>query len=536
MRFVTAYQLYELMKSNLEFALLDVRERGPFSKEQILLSACVPLGRLETMVHDLVPRFSNKIIVISAGPSDSDRLSERAAQRLQELGFTDVAILQDGIAGWRTAGFSLFSGVHVLSKAFGEIIAEEYGTPFISPEEEYQKITRRDKHVILDCRPRDEYNRMTIPNSVNMPGAELVYRIYDFVPDSETLVVVHCAGRTRSIIGAQSLLNAGLPNPVVALENGTMGWQLAGLDLEYRQTRSAPPPSPPGLLKAKEGAARVARRFGVRKIDFATLNQWLANPEARTTYVIDVRLPEEFAAGHLQGSRNIQGGQLIQATNEYIAVHNARVVLLDDTEVRATLVASWLIQMGWPDAYVLAGGIGGLPLIQGASPGQILGFKRGVTLNPQDLYEMLTNTDNHIGVLDLASSAYFKDRHIPQARWGIRSRLLGDISKLPEANTLVLTSEDGILAHLAATDLQRLKPKTKVLVLDGGTEAWMNAGLPAASRGLEDNAISQVDDTWYMPYLFPDAPEKAKREYLEWEIALVEQIERDGTAKFRKFL
>jgi hypothetical protein len=31
---------------------------------------------------------------------------------------------------------------------------------------------------------------------------------------------VNCAGRTRSIIGTQSLINAGVPNPVTALRNG----------------------------------------------------------------------------------------------------------------------------------------------------------------------------------------------------------------------------------------------------------------------------------------------------------------------------
>ncbi|MHB9074277.1 MAG: rhodanese-like domain-containing protein [Desulfobaccales bacterium] len=533
MRLVTAPQLHHIIKSTVEYALLDVRERGLFSKEHVLLSSCMPLSQLEMMVSDLVPRFSTKIIVISEGPTDRDDLSERAAKRLQELGFTDVAILQDGIAGWRSAGFKLFSGVHVLSKAFGEIVADIYKTPFLSPQQEHQKIQGHDKHIILDCRPEDEYNRMTIPGSVNVPGAELVYRVHDIVPDAKTLVVVHCAGRTRSIIGAQSLINAGIPNPVVALEDGTMGWQLAGFELEYGQTRCAPPPSAQGLARAKDCAARVAKRFGLRKIPFAALNRWMTDTEERTTYVIDVRLPKEFEAGHLHGSRNIQGGQLIQGTNEYIAVHNARVVLLDDTEVRATMIASWLIQMGWSDVYVLEGGIGNMPLFSGPSPARVLGFERGVALEPRELHKLSSSFEDPAVVLDLACSTFFKARHIPLAWWGIRSRLPEDLSKLPHTNPCILTSEDGILAHLAAADLRRLKPEAKVFVLEGGTKAWIKAGLPT-SQGME-NAISGVDDIWYMPYLFPDAPEQAKRDYLEWEVALVEQVERDGTAKFRKF-
>ena len=171
------------------------------------------------------------------------------------------------------------------------------------------------------------------------------------VEDDTTPVLVHCAGRTRSIIGAQSLVNAGLPNPVVALENGTMGWQLAGFQLEYGQTRELPKPTQAGLEKAGQSAARLAGRFGVGKINRDTLHKWQADGGRRSLYIIDVRLPEEYEAGHWEGSRNVQGGQLVQATDEYIGVFNARVVLLDDTEARAVLTASWLIQMGWKDVF-----------------------------------------------------------------------------------------------------------------------------------------------------------------------------------------
>ena len=532
MMFVTAEQLHELILSDEEFAVLDVREREPFSKEHILLSNCVPYGRLETMLPDFVPRLSTKVVVVSQGPADVDSLSAMAASRLRELKYTDVSILRDGISGWRKAGYDLFSGVHVLSKSFGEIAAVEYKTPFISANDEFKKIKNNDKHVILDCRPYDEYHCMTIPRSVNVPGVELVYRVHDIVPDDQTLVVVHCAGRTRSIIAAQSLINAGLPNPVMALENGTMGWQLAGLELEYGQDRVSSPPTPKGLAKAKACAARMAERFGVRKIKAETLREWLDETGHRTTYVLDIRLPEEFEAGHVPGARNIQGGQLIQASNEYIAVHNSRVVFLDDTEVRATVAASWLIQLGWSEVYVLEGGIGGFPLVKGPAKARVLGFAPGQTISCGELSRMLKDKAEQIAVLDLAWSNFFKHNHIPGAVWGNRSTLGQDIGNLPAVDTLVLTSENSDLAHLAAADLKKMGLKHKLLVLGGGTKAWIKAGLPTA-QGLK--AISQVNDIWYMPYMFPDAPDKAKRDYLAWEIALVDQVAHDGTAKFRKF-
>ena len=111
--------------------------------------------------------------------------------------------------------------------------------------------------VIVDSRPFEEYHRMNIPTATDMPGAELAFRIHDIAPDPETFVVVNCAGRTRSIIGAQSLINAGIPNPVAALKDGTMGWHLAGFELELGSNREASQPGSAGMEKALAAAGRI---------------------------------------------------------------------------------------------------------------------------------------------------------------------------------------------------------------------------------------------------------------------------------------
>src|SRR6267142_5795800 len=121
--------------------------------------------------------------------------------------------------------------------------------------------------VVLDSRPFEEYQRMCIPGGVDTPGAELAYRVHDLAADEQTLVVVNCAGRTRSIIGCQSLRNAGIANRVVALKDGTMGWQLSGREVEQGASRRAVDPSAAGLAKAEAAAERVAQRFGVKFVD-----------------------------------------------------------------------------------------------------------------------------------------------------------------------------------------------------------------------------------------------------------------------------
>src|SRR5690606_35290739 len=106
------------------------------------------------------------------------------------------------------------------------------GTPSVSADELHAMMRGGERMVVLDSRPWTEYRRMNIPTGIDCPGAELAYRVHDSVHDPDTTVVVNCAGRTRSIIGAQSLINAGVRNKVVALRNGTMGWALSGYDLE----------------------------------------------------------------------------------------------------------------------------------------------------------------------------------------------------------------------------------------------------------------------------------------------------------------
>ena len=208
------------------------------------------------------------------------------------------------------------------------------------------------KMVVLDSRPFDEYSRISIPSGINVPGAELVLRVHDIAPAPDTVIVVNCAGRTRSIIGAQSLINAGVPNKVVALRNGTMGWHLAGLTCATGKSDRAPSVSSAGLAWAKAAAENVARKFGVTRIDRATVEAWRKD-DARTTYLFDVRDPAEYKAGHLPGAISAPGGQLVQATDIYAGVLGARIVVCDDKEARASMTASWLKQMGWKDVYVL---------------------------------------------------------------------------------------------------------------------------------------------------------------------------------------
>ena len=518
MKTITPGEVIAALQGGGELALLDVREQGVHYQGHPFFACSAPLSKLELMVGDLVPRRAAPVVVLDDG---NEGLAEKAFERLTEMGYSDVSVLQGGCAGWKAAGGELFSGVNVPSKAFGEFVEHHYETPRIPPEELRQWLSEGKKLVILDSRPYEEYHRMNIPGGIDMPGAELAWRVHDVAPDADTLVVVNCAGRTRSIIGCQSLRNAGIPNRVVALKDGTMGWDLAGFECERGASRVAPPPSETGKKKAREVAARVADRFQVRTATASQVRQWQADA-SRTVYLLDVRAQEEFERSHVAGSRHSPGGQLVQASDEYVGVRNARIVLIDAERVRAVMTASWLNQMGWNEVHVLDD-LSGFEMESG--PRKPLEVKKWKTAS---IAEVSGST-----VVDLSTSLRFHSAHIPGAWWAVRSRLNEAKVKIGEAERLVLTSEDGRLAHLAAPEAAALWPNADVRVLEGGNAAWIASGQPAES-GLE-RATTTRDDVWYKPYDHASDYKKHARDYLDWEVALVEQIKRDPTIRFRAY-
>ena len=345
---ISARRVSELVGGVDEIALLDVREQGVHYRGHPFFACSAPLSRLELLIGDLIPRKTVPVVVLDSG---NEGLADKASLKLKELGYSDVSILEGGCEGWKKAGLELFSGVNVPSKAFGEFVEHHYGTPRIAPGE-LKRLQQFKQVLVVDSRPFEEYQRMNIPGGIDVPGAELVYRIHDLAPSPDTLVVVNCAGRTRSIIGCQSLKNAGIPNPVVALKDGTMGWELAGFECERGAARAAPSPTEEGRRKAHAAAERVAKRFAVQFTDSSQVRAWRQDHD-RTLYILDVRTREEFERSHVAGSRHAPGGQLVQASDEYVGVRNARVVLVDPDLVRAVMTASWLNQMGWNDVHVL---------------------------------------------------------------------------------------------------------------------------------------------------------------------------------------
>ena len=509
---MTPQSLAALMASDAAHAVLDLRERGAYQRGHIYRSTALPRRLLELRLPALVPSTLTPLVLVD----DDGTLAARARPTLEAMGYRDVQALDGGLAAWRAAGKPLVQGVNVPSKVFGEQALHTWKTPEILPPALAERMKRGDDLLIVDSRTPEEYHRACVPGAISVPGGELVFRIVDLIQRPDTTIVVHCGGRTRSYIGAESLRRMGLPNPIVALKNGTMGWDLAGLTLERGATRAAPAVSPRSRAAAALVAKRVAAEDGIRFVSIDELRALQARRDARPVYVLDVRTREEYGGGHIPGAVWAPGGQAVQATDEYVAVRAGTIVTVCDGFARSTLTAAWLKRMGLPDVAALSGGVpawaeagGSVETGHPASPPFGYEAARAAVerVAPGDLGDAL--------VLDVESSYVYTAGHVPGATWVCRSRLEDRIAALApdQYRRIVVTCADGHASTLAAATLRGLGYDARVL--EGGTRGWQAAG-----RALESGATrlgDVVDDVVRRPH---DHGRPAMEAYLSWEEAL----------------
>ena len=519
MKMLEPGQVKSLLAGTGEVALLDTREHGLYGEGHPFLAVNCPLSMLELRILHLVPCKSTQVVLLD----DGDGVAERAAGRMEALGYRNVAIMNGGAAAWSREGYTLFRGVNVPSKAFGELVEHHYGTPSIGPDQLRDLMAARSDLVVLDGRTPAEYEKMNIPGAHSCPNAETGFRIADLVPSPQTTIVVNCAGRTRSIIGTQTLRELGVENPVFALENGCQGWMLAGLELD-RGSSAAPPDtiSPKAERIARERASRFIREYAIRHVSYRQLQAWLRE-EDRTTYLFDVRSKPEFERGHIRDAQSAPGGQLVQATDHWIAVRRARVVVTDDGSARGAPTVRWLCAMGH-DAYLLDQDVRDCPdLLDGpATPTDVPSVLPAI-----DLRSAIARLERGATLLDFSSSQAFRNGHLVGARWAIRPRVFA-LGLKPD-DEIIVTAADPRIARLAARDLCDAG-FSNIAGLDAVPSQWAAAGLVESTP--DQPTPEEMIDFLFFVHGRHDGDLESARLYLEWELGLVSQLDDDERGIF----
>ncbi|HWN01663.1 MAG TPA: rhodanese-like domain-containing protein, partial [Candidatus Dormibacteraeota bacterium] len=428
-----------------------------------------------------------------------------------------VFVLTGGFNAWRAGGRPVVQGLNVPSKVFGEHVLHDRKTPEVTPLELSARMAQGQDMVIVDTRTPEEYHRGCLPGAWSMPGGELILRIGEVVERPDQTIVVHCGGRTRSYLGAESLRRMGLPNPIVAVKNGTMGWQLDGLELERGASRWPPAPSAASRARAHDVATRLAAEDGTPLVSPDAVAERWSHRDRENVSMLDVRTREEYEAGHVPGSIWAPGGQAVQATDEYVAVRAGWLVLICDGFGRSIMTAGWLKRMGFPHVAVLEGGVpawerSGRPLETGPPAPAPFGYEAA-----QRVVERVA--PGPLGddvVVSVDPSDVYQRGHLPGAIWIGRGRLelaIGQAAPDPTRRVL-LTCADGVQSTLAAATLRRMG-YAAARVLDGGVAAWRAAGLPVET-GL-GSMLGEADDVVQKPY---ERGRAAMEAYLRWEEAL----------------
>jgi rhodanese-related sulfurtransferase len=520
-------RLRRLLDEGASLALLDVREHGEYNLAHIPGASSLPRRLLESNVGRLVPWRGAQVVVCD----DDGRRAVLAARTLGRMGYTRIDVLEGGVNRWASENHPTEWGMNVPSKEFGERIEVRHHVPTIEARELEACMRRGDDLVILDTRTPEEYGRHCIPGGRSLPGGELPLRVTDIAAPAGATIVVNCAGRTRSIIGARVLQRMGLPN-VVSLKNGTSGWVLAGLELEQGADRlELPEPSPEGAARAETFARRVADEDGVRLLDVKALRELMARAGDEAVYLVDVRTEPEFTQGHIPGFWSFPGGQAVQRSDDVVAVHDAQVVFCCDSITRAAVAASWYRQMGFPHVYAVDGGVrawtgAGLPLESGPTKSPPFGLREATgavpAVSPADLQSRL-QAPGRSTVLFVDTSRAFAAGHVAGARWLPRGWLELQIDAVaPDREAqVIVTDQRGDQAPLAAVTLRELG-YADVAYLAGGMAAWRSAGLPI-EQGLS-GVMEPPDD------IVPAGSERSSADmiqYLRWEVLLGRKYEQE---------
>jgi rhodanese-related sulfurtransferase len=502
-----------------EIAFLDVREHGQYGEGHPFFVVNCPFSVLEAEAPRLVPNKSVCTVLLD----DGDGVATWAAKKLTALGYTDVSILAGGAPGWNNAGFTLFKGVNLPSKAYGEMVEHDAGTPSVSAEELQAMIDAGENMIVLDGRTPAEFRKMSIPTALSCPNAELGLRIGELVDNPDTRIIVNCAGRTRSIIGAQTLRNLGYNNQIYALRNGTQGWMLAGLTLQHGEMPLALPE--PGASTLADVAERRAAFIEANDIPLLTLAEYetLRNDDTRTTYLFDVRSVEEFAKGTMSGADHAPGGQLVQATDQWVGVRGARIVLTDNNDIRAATTAFWLRRMGC-DALILD-----VDVRDHVAPRpQERDWMDGLTeIAASDVAKEMADGAQ---LLDASPGRAFREGHIQGATWAIRPRL--NIDLLDPTKLVIVAGEAPAARRLVALDLLEAGFED-VRILTGASTQWADAGLSVIASQDTPPDKDMIDFLFFV-HDRHDGSFEAARRYLEWETGLIDQMDEQEKGAFTR--
>ena len=502
-----------------EVAFIDVREIGQHTNGHPFFSISIPYSLFEFNIKILVPNKQTRVILIDNNNGISDLVYNIAHQ----MGYSNISIIEGGVEEWVSAGYKLFDGINVPSKSFGELVEKYFHTPSITAKELAQKQKNNENYIVIDGRPFLEYNKMSIPKSICCPNAELFYRVSSYIKDINTEIIINCAGRTRSIIGAQTLIDFGIKNKVKALENGTQGWFLSELSLEHNKNKYLEVlPNDLEIQQLQNKVLKLINDLNIELIDLKKAQQLIIDKK-KSTFIFDVTTSKtiNITPGTIM---NVPGGQLIQATDKYIGVWKATVILVDDGDlIRAGTTSFWLKKMGY-EVYILK---------EGLLKAQTLKFTKEIDHKLIDLdfinLEDLVKIKKQI-LYDIRSSKDFCKMRIKNSIWLNRAHLYREKTKTDDP--IIIITDNLEKASLIVKDLKQ-KDKGAIIKVYKWNQNEITSYPSLIDVTIETLSEQNNIDFNFHTHMRHDGNKEHAKQYLEWEINLVSKMDKQELSFFK---
>lgn len=107
---ITPEELHEIIQSDSDALVFHIFNVKKFEAEHIPHSISLPAKNME-LLQELVPDKYRQIILYDQG-DESDNLSV-AVHKLNEMKYTNLAILKNGLEAWKEAGYKLHGKEHM---------------------------------------------------------------------------------------------------------------------------------------------------------------------------------------------------------------------------------------------------------------------------------------------------------------------------------------------------------------------------------------------------------------------------------------
>ena len=501
-----------------EIAFIDVREIGQHTKGHPFFSISIPYSLFELNLEILIPNKKTKMILLD----QNDGISILAYKAATLIGYSNIFILEEGVNGWINSGYKLFDGINVPSKSFGELIEKHFHTPSITAKELNEKQKNNENCIVIDGRPFDEYQNMSIPNSICCPNGELAYSVSSHVKDINTEIIINCAGRTRSIIGAQTLIDLGISNKVKALENGTQGWFLSDLCLDHNKNDFLDVrPDDTELKKIQNKIFKLLIKHSINLIDFSKAQELILHKN-KSTFIFNVTNSNK----NMNSIRHVPGGQLVQATDKYIGVWKATVILVDDGDlIRAGTTAIWLKKMGY-QVHVLKKEIININTLK---------FKNKFLLKEKEInifeIKKFNNFKNTI-LYDIRSSENFMKIRIKNSIWLNRANLRK--VKIKKQQQIIIITDEFDKARLVINDIEEMNLGCVISLYK-----WKENELINHSNIIDNKPIlfpkKDCIDFNFHTYKRHKGSKSHANQYLKWEIGLINKMDKQELSFFNIF-